>query len=438
MPETSVYAVAGRPVLHSLSPGLFAAGFRAAGINAPYTRLAVENAGEIKLLIDALNLAGVNITSPFKETILPYLDDITPEARTIGAVNAVVRKDGRLIGGNTDPEGVVGALAARGVKPAGRKALVLGAGGAGRAAVFGLLREQSRVTVINRTPAAAESAARRLGCAWLPPEEMDNAVRTAEIIISCRSTAERPFAPGLLRPDHIVLDARYQGSQLAEDAASRGAMVIPGTEWLLFQAAAGFALMTGRPGPIAEMRQVLSGRRPDCGPKAIALTGFMGCGKSTLGMRLAGKGKTKFVDTDALVEAEAGMSVADIFARRGEAEFRAVEKKAVLGLEFAPETIVSLGGGTVLEPEIRAALKDRAVTFWIYADPGKTTAALAPGSRPLLAGNPSPAEIAALFKARIPAYAAAADAVVVNHGETTDLDIIGERIEYEIRHAFPS
>lgn len=438
MLETAVYAVAGRPILHSLSPELFAAGFRAAGIDALYTRLAVENAGEIRLLAEALNLAGVNVTSPFKEDVLPFLDELSPEAEKIGAVNTIVRIDGRFIGGNTDPDGVIGALAARGVRPAGRRALVLGAGGAGRAAAYGLLRENSRVTVINRTPGRAEAAALRLGCAWLPPEETDRAVREAEIIVSCRPSAESPFDPGLIRPDHVILDARYQGSRLAEDAALSGARVVSGIDWLLYQAAAGFALLTGYRGPVEKMRKALAERRPSPRPKAIALSGFMGSGKTTLGMRLAEKGEKKFADTDALVESAAGMSVAEIFARRGEAQFREMEKEAVRGIDLAPDAVISLGGGAVLDPEIRAALKARAVTFWLYADPVESAAGLIPGTRPLLDENSPPADIAALFKARIPAYAAAADAVVVNGGGAAGLETAAQRIEYEIRHLLPS
>jgi len=267
---------------------------------------------------------------------------------------------------------------------------------------------------------------------------LDDAVRDAEIIVSCRSAAGHPFDPGLLRPGHVVLDARYQGSRLAEEAASRGALVVPGTDWLLFQAAAGFALLTGHRGPIDEMRKALTDHRPRRRRKAIALAGFMGSGKTSLGMRLAGKENKRFIDTDALVESTAGMSVADIFARRGEAKFRAMEKEAVLGLDFAADTVISLGGGAVLDPEVRAAVKARAVTFWIYADPVKSAAGLSPGSRPLLDQNPSPADIAALFKTRIPAYAAAADAVVVNGVGTTDLETVAQRIEYEIRHILPS
>ncbi|MDD8039638.1 MAG: shikimate kinase [Acidobacteriota bacterium] len=438
MTETAVYAVAGHPVLHSLGPGLFAAGFRAAGIAGQYTRLAVENAAQIRRLAAALDLAGLNITSPFKETILPFLDEIDPDARKIGAVNTVIRRDGRLIGWNTDPDGAVRALTARGLDVSGRSVLVLGAGGAGRAAVFGMRRAGARVVLVNRTPERAESASKELGCAWLGPEKTAAAAADAEIIVSCRSTDERPFDPGLLRPDHVVLDARYQGSRLADEAAARGAVVVPGREWLLHQAAAGFTLFTGEPAPVEEMRKAAARFQPERRSKAIALAGFMGAGKSAVGRILAQRGNRRFADVDALVEAAAGETVADIFARRGEAAFRIMERAVIRGLDDDPETVIALGGGSVLDPEIRAVLKDRAMTFWVYADPVESAARLAEGSRPLLEKTRSPGEIAALFKARVPAYAAAADAVIVNGGQPADLERAARRIENETRCVFPA
>ncbi len=439
MSEAAVYAVAGRPILHSRSPELFAAGFRAAGIAGHYTRLAVENAGEIKTLAEALDLAGLNVTAPFKEALLPFLDEIDPDVRRIGAVNTVIRRSGRLIGRNTDSVGVVRALAGRGVGLAGRAALVLGAGGAGRAAVFGLLQAGARVVVVDRTASRAEETAARLGCAWLAQEKTAAAVDRAEIIISCRSTVEHPFDPELLRPDHVVLDARYQGSKLSADAAARGAAVISGRDWLLHQAAAGFTLLTGHPGPVEEMKKVLA----EDGPagkrrKPIALTGFMGAGKSVLGACLARRAKMRLADTDALIESAAGAAVGEIFARDGEAAFRALERAVILELDDDPNLVVSLGGGAVLDPAIRARLASRMTTFWIYSDPAASAAVLPPGSRPLLDGRTARAELAALFKSRLPAYAAAAAAVVLNGRRPDDLENIARRIEYEICCAFPA
>jgi shikimate dehydrogenase len=437
MPKAAVYAVAGNPVLHSRSPELFEAGFRAAGIDAVYTRMAARTAKEIRLLADALGLMGLNITSPFKEKILPCLDELEPEARAIGAVNTIVRKNGRLVGHNTDPAGVVNALIARGVGLSGRKALVLGAGGAARAAVFGLVRAGCRVTIVNRTAAKAEAVAKQMDCAWIEQMKLEKVVRDAEILVSCRSTAERPFDPALLRSDHVVMDARYQGSQLVEDAGPRAVMVIAGRDWLLYQAAAAFELQTGVPGPIREMGWALEEARPDRRRKAITLVGFMGSGKSTLGKLLAHKLNRRYEDTDALVESAAGADVPEIFARSGEAKFRAIEKEVVRSLDFAPNTVVSLGGGAVLDPEVRARIKARAISFWICADPGKTSL-LPPGSRPLLKGMSTPAEISALFRARIPAYAAAADVVIFNGGRPKDLEMAAERIEDEIHQILAS
>jgi shikimate dehydrogenase len=433
MSEAVVYAVAGHPVLHSRSPEIFEAGFRAAGISAVYTRLAARNAEEIKLLADALDLKGLNITSPFKETIIPFLDELHPTARAIGAVNVVVRKNGRLIGDNTDHLGVVNALAVRGIDLPGRRTLIIGAGGAARAAVFGLLRKGCRVTVVNRTAAKAEAIAKRMGCLWKPPDGMEDAVRDSEIIVSCRSVPERAFDPVCLRRDHVVLDARYQGSQLIEDAADRAGVVISGRDWLLRQAAAGFELMTGVSYPVGELENVSAGKVPASPDKAIALVGFMGAGKSSLGKLVASKLKRRFVDTDSLIESTTGLSVPEIFARSGEAEFRAIEKKVVRSLDFGPGLVVSLGGGAVLDPEIRSIIKAKALSFWIYADPGTSAERVHPGSRPLLEKKPAAGEIGALFRSRIPAYAATADAVVVNNGRPGDLETAAKRIEDEIR-----
>jgi len=438
MSETAVYAVAGHPVLHSRSPEIFEAGFRAAEVSAVYTRLAARNVEEIKLLADALDLKGLNITSPFKETIIPCLDELHPTARAIGAVNVIVRKNGRLIGGNTDHLGVVNALAARGVGLPGRRTLVIGAGGAARAAVYGLLRKGCLVTIVNRTSDKAEAIARRMGCLWKPQDALEDAARNSDIIVSCRSVPERAFDPACLRRDQVVLDARYQGSQLAEDAVDRAGLVISGRDWLLHQAAAGFELMTGVSCPVRELENALAGEAPVHSEKAIALIGFMGSGKSALGNLLAHKLKRRHMDTDDMIESTTGLSIPEIFARSGEAEFRTIEKRVVRSLDFVPDSVVSLGGGAVLDPAVRSIIKTKALSFWIYADPGTTPGRISPGSRPLLEGTSAAGEIGALFRLRIPGYAATADAVVVNNGRPGDLETAAERIEDEIRQSVRS
>jgi len=438
MSEVRVLAVAGRPVLHSRSPELFRAGFRASGISAVYTRMAARDARDIKALADSLALGGLNITAPFKEEIIPLLDGLDPTARTIGAVNVVVRKKGGLVGYNTDYLGAVNALRARGVALRGRRALVLGAGGAARAAVFGLLLAGSRVTIVNRTASKAESIARRAGCAWIPWDRKDDAVLSSEIIVSCRSVPERAFDPKLLRSDHVVLDALYPESRLVEDAGNLGCTVLSGRDWLLHQAAPGFKLLAGCSCRLQVLERALAEEHPIRSKKAIALIGFMGSGKSALGRLLARKTGRRHLDTDDLIESMTGLGVPEIFARSGEAGFRTIEKKVIGSLDFAPDEIVSLGGGAVLDPDNRAVIGAKALSFWIYADPGSVEDRVPPGSRPLL-DRKSPADRAeVLFRSRISAYAATADAVIFNDGRPQDLEAAVQRIEYEIRQSLHS
>lgn len=432
MTDCPIFAVAGRPVLHSRSPELFQRGFRECGISAVYTRLAARDAREIKDLADSLKLAGLNITAPFKEEIIPMLDGLDRAARAIGAVNLVLRKRGRLVGYNTDHLGVVNALRARGVTPRGRKALVLGAGGAARAAVFALSHAGSRVTIVNRTASKAESLARGAGCDWIPLENLAGAVGSADILVSCRSVPDRPFDPDLLWTDLVILDAFYPASQLVEDAEKRGCTVLSGKDWLLHQALTGFELMAGQPCPVQAMERPLAGESSLPLKKAIALVGFMGSGKSALGQLLARNLGRRHLDTDVLIEARTGLAVPEIFARSGEEGFRAIEKDVIRSLEFAPDDVVSLGGGAVLDPDNRKVIRTKAISFWIWTDPRSIEDRIPEGSRPLLHGSSPGDRAAQLFRTRTLAYAETADAVLVNDGRPEGLEAAARRIEDEV------
>ncbi len=435
MPEPRIFAVAGNPILHSLSPEIYRAGFAAAGLPGLATRLAARSAAEALVMADRLGLAGMNITSPFKESILPHLSGLDPAARTIGAANTLVRKDGGWFGFNTDPDGVVGALEAAGRSPRGRRAVILGAGGAGRAAAFGLARAGASVTLVNRTPGRAEGAARALGCRAEVWARREDCVRTAEIIVSCLAVRERVIGRECLHSGQVVLDALYPASILSEDAAERGCTVIPGVEWLLYQAVPAFALFTGLPAPEAAMREALRSATAPVSKPGLALIGFMGAGKSTIGELVARRTGRRFIDTDARLSADTGLSISDYFARYGEAAFRRREKRLIRRLDLGTDTVAALGGGAVLDPANGERVKRDAVTFWIAADPGTAGRRIPDGSRPLFPIEGSPEAAERIFRGRITAYARAADAVVGNDDGDGGPEAAAERIIDEIHRA---
>ena len=140
-----------RPVFYYKSPLMFNTAFRDLGIDAVYVRLAASQPEEVVRLAREMGMDGFNITSPFKGDILHYLDEVDPDALLIGAVNTVKRKGDRLVGYNTDVAGVLEAVRGSGLDPKGQKAIVLGAGGAGRAACLALVSAGAQVILMNRT-----------------------------------------------------------------------------------------------------------------------------------------------------------------------------------------------------------------------------------------------------------------------------------------------
>jgi shikimate dehydrogenase len=432
MSDPRIYAVAGHPVLHSRSPDLFQAGFKAVGFPGRYIRLAARDAAEILALAEMLRLEGVNVTSPFKETIVPLLSSLDPAARRLGAVNTIVRKDGGWVGGNSDPEGVIGALEARGAKPRGQRVVILGAGGAGRAAAYGLSRVGAEVVIINRTPEKAERAARDFGCQWEIWGRVEREIQTADIIVSCLPVRDRIADPELLDRRQVVVDARYPRSILAQDARSRGCSVISGEDWLLNQAFPAFERFTGLPAPRQAMEKALSEESSSIRKPGLALIGFMGAGKSTIGALLSRKEGWVFEDTDALIEKRTGLSISRLFALAGETAFRDLETCLLRTLEFGRGRVASLGGGIVLDRENRDLIRRKAVTFWVLSDPDRAAARLADGSRPLLAGADSAEKAGVLFRERLGLYAETADAVVFNTEGTGGPEAAAERIIDEI------
>lgn len=238
------------------------AAFAALGLKAHYEALDVPPTELGKAVADLrrAEVLGANVTVPHKLAVMPHLDDLSPEAEAIGAVNTVIHEDGHLLGHNTDAEGFLRALEAAGFDPAGKRAVVLGAGGAARAVVYGLLGAGSSVHIHNRTVRKAQalaSAFRHGEAEPLAKDELMRAVRGCDLLVNTTSVGMEtggrdpdvsPLLGDTLPERGLVCDIIYKPAEtrLLRSAAAAGLDTQNGLPMLVYQGAASFERWTGR------------------------------------------------------------------------------------------------------------------------------------------------------------------------------------------------
>jgi len=258
---TRVYGVAGDPVAHSLSPAIMNAALRRENVNGVYLALHAKTLNDLMVLVREVPVHGLSVTMPYKESILKHLDNTDSHTGKIGACNTVVRaQDGKLYGFNTDAAGVVRPLEQR-LPLDGAKILVLGAGGAARAAVFGLKERGAEVYVLNRTAAAGQKLARQAHVRCVRRADLKKL--SFDVIINATSVGMGGSKESPLKPEEIK--ARYVFEMVYEPAETRfmklaraqGVEVIPGIEMFVHQAARQFEIWTGKPAPGDEMLRVV-------------------------------------------------------------------------------------------------------------------------------------------------------------------------------------
>ena len=250
-PDTALCGIVLHPAGHTRSPAMHNAAFAALGLDAVYVAFDVPPEGLAAALAGAraLGIRQLAVSIPHKETVLAHLDEVEETARRIGAANTVTRRGERLVGENTDWIGLVRALERERPLP-GARAVVLGAGGTARAAVFGLRKGGARVTVLNRTPERAEALADALGAedagslGQLTGLAYDVLVNTTRVGLGEDAS---PVPPEALRAGAVVLDAVYEpeATRLLRDAAARGARPVSGKWMLVEQAREQVRLWTG-------------------------------------------------------------------------------------------------------------------------------------------------------------------------------------------------
>ena len=271
---TRLAGIFGYPLAHSLSPAFQQAAFNHYGLDARY--LAWETlpdalAAEVAKLRGG-DFIGANVTIPHKQAVMALLDEVDPLAAAIGAVNTIVKRGGRLVGYNTDAHGFMRALKEDAAfEPSGRRALLLGAGGAARAAAFALCQEGAASLVIaNRTLERAKALAAELNAdgasvSAIAADDaaLHDAALNADLIVNSTSVGMRhggaegqtPLAGGLIPHDAVALDMVYnpQHTPLLAAARSAGARAVGGMPMLIYQGAAAFEMWTGRVAPVEAM-----------------------------------------------------------------------------------------------------------------------------------------------------------------------------------------
>lgn len=274
--STGVVGIIGHPVTHTLSPAMQNAAFQALKLNYIYIPFDVRPESVAAAIggLKVLGIRGVNVTIPHKEAVLPYMDSLTPEAKTLGAVNTVVFDGETVTGANTDGPGFIRAMReSLRINPRGRRFVVIGAGGAGRGVAIQLALEgASRVILLNRTPRRASELAcevKQLVPAChvpamdLSPPALAYGLGAADIVINATPLGmgdrRLPFPAKFLERRHIVCDLVYRPAvtPLLAMARKKGCRTMNGMGMLLHQGALAFELWTGRKAPLIVMRRAL-------------------------------------------------------------------------------------------------------------------------------------------------------------------------------------
>ena len=385
----------GRKLQHSYSPMIY-------NLMCGWDYSLIEREpGELEDLLKNGDFDGMNVTIPYKKDVLPHLDEIDPLALRLGAVNTIVRRNGKLKGYNSDYYGFLSMVRRTGIDVSGKKALILGSGGASATAQAVMSDLGAQVIVISRSG----------------EHNYDNLRLHADASVLVNTTpvgmypntGKAPVEVSRFPKLEVVLDVVYNPArtQLLMDCEKLGIPAYNGL-WMLgaqaLHSAQWYADRTLPNSLIANVHRRLRDRMEN-----IALIGMAGCGKSTIGQMLARETGKKFVDADAEIEALAGKPIPEIFETEGEDAFRKLETKVLADLGKQSGLVIATGGGCVTRAENYPLLHQNSRILWIRRDPDKLPTA----GRPL-SQRTAPAM---LYKLRLPMYKAFADAAVDNDGD---------------------
>ena len=389
----------GRKLGHSYSPQIH----KRLG-SYPYA-LYEKEPEEVEDFLKNGDFTAINVTIPYKKTVLPYCDVLSETAKILGAVNTLVRTpDGKLLGHNTDFYGFSAMLDRTGLSVRGKKALVLGSGGASNTAVAVLQERGAEVIVISRSG----------------EENYQNLSRHADAALLVNATPVGMYPHNGVSPVELALFPQVEGvldmiynparTQLLLDAQRRGLIAENGLWMLVAQAKEAAEWFTGNAiddGLTPKIHATLCRQMEN-----IILIGMPGCGKSTVGPLVAEATGKVFVDADAVIAEEAGMSIPEIFAREGEDGFRARESAVLADLGKRSGIVLATGGGCVTREVNHALLRQNGTVFWLQRD----LSLLPTEGRPLSQRD----GLQTLYRRRMPLYTHFADHIIDNNGSAEE------------------
>lgn len=262
--KTKLCCIIGNPVEHSLSPQLHNAAYESLGLNYVFLAFRVSDVKSALLGFKELGVRGISVTVPYKLEVMKYLDKLDDVARQIGAVNTIINDNGKLIGTNTDWIGALKALEEKTVIK-GKRVVILGAGGAARAIVYGLKTRHAIIHVLNRTKKTAELLVKKFGLEKAYSLSDATIIEKADIIINATSIGmtpqdwDSPIPAKFVKKNQVVFDIVYTPNEtkLLQYAKKKKAVIVYGHKMLLYGVAKQFELFTGKKAPIELMEKAL-------------------------------------------------------------------------------------------------------------------------------------------------------------------------------------
>ena len=386
----------GRTLGHSYSPQIHAK------LGQYSYQLFEKEPEELEDFLKNGDFTGLNVTIPYKKAVIPYLDELSPRAKALGAVNTVVRRpDGSLIGHNTDFFGFEVMLRTGGVSVSGKKALVCGSGGASNTVCAVLKEAGANVVVLSRS---GENNYRNL------ERHADASLIVNATPVGMYPEVEKAVIENLngFPKLEAVLDLIYNParSMLLMEAEQRGLPAVNGLRMLVAQAKESAEWYTGTPIDDSVIETIYNDLRLQM--ENIILVGMPGCGKTTIGTALAKTLHREFLDADAVLEERAGRPITEIIPQDGENAFRAMESAVLLDLGKQSGLVIATGGGCVTRPENYPSLHRNGTVVWLK----RPIADLPTEGRPLSKAG----HLEEMYRKRAPMYEAFSDFSVENTG----------------------